>query len=97
MSNIDIILLGSETCAPCKIQEAILKQLEKSKQIRNFVKLDVDKNKELLDIYHVKALPTLIFLQKRDIIHYCTGALTMQQILDFIEKHSLIEIGDDIK
>ncbi len=58
-------------CAPCRMQENILKKLEKKhgEQIL-FTKIDLDANKALAQRYGIMSIPTLMFYLKGKLVRF---------------------------
>lgn len=51
-------------CGPCKMQSPILEQVKnRLGDAVNIVKIDVDKNAELSEIYRIQSVPTLILFK----------------------------------
>lgn len=49
----------SPTCGPCKMMDAMLKEIEQENPALNIIKLDAVKNRNMADSYHVLGYPTL--------------------------------------
>ena len=70
-------------CGPCKLME---KQLEKySEEVSevSVVKIDVDENSEASNAFGVRSIPTLIYMEKGEVINKTTGAQSLQQLKEF--------------
>eukprot|EP01035_Chromulina_nebulosa_P021027 gene21027-27250_t len=61
-------------CGPCVNIAPFIEQLSiKYPQVK-FLKVDVDKNKDIAGVYQVSAMPTFIFLKNRQVIDQLKGA-----------------------
>lgn len=55
-------------CGPCKMQEPILKDVkERIGTSATILKIDIDKNPALANLYQVKSVPTLIIFKNKEI------------------------------
>lgn len=76
----------AEWCGPCKLQDPIVQEVgrERSEKI-NVFKVDVDKNPQLADDYHIQSIPTLIVFKAGKIIWRGSGLHSKQQLMQVID------------
>jgi thioredoxin 1 len=72
-------------CGPCK---AMLPALEEVAQENlgtiKVVKVDADKNKQLVATYGIRTVPTLVLFKNSLLVELKPGAMTKQQLINFI-------------
>lgn len=73
-------------CGPCKQMHPVLEQLKKDlgNGIR-IIKLDVDKNENLSNVYRIQAVPTLMLFRKGEILWRQSGALPLPALKSVIQ------------
>ena len=69
-------------CNPCKELEPIIEEVANEHNNIKIVKVDVDKCKELVSKYNIKAMPTLIVIEKGNEINRSLGADSRNKILE---------------
>ena len=78
----------STTCGPCKMLAFVLNDVEKALGDKvTILKLDFDKNKELVDQYEVKGNPTLILLKDGQEVKRMQGLQQKPAIIKMIEEN----------
>lgn len=78
----------STTCGPCKMLSFVLNDVEKALGDKvTILKLDFDKNKELVDQYEVKGYPTLILLKDGQEVKRMQGLQQKPAIIKMIEEN----------
>lgn len=78
----------SITCGPCKMLAFVLNDVEKALGDKvTILKLDFDKNKELVDQYEVKGYPTLILLKDGQEVKRMQGLQQKPAIIKMIEEN----------
>ena len=78
----------AEWCGPCKMVAPVLEELsEELKDKLTIAKLDVDNNKDSAIKQKVMSIPTLILFKNGDPIDQRIGALTKNQLKEFLEQH----------
>ena len=78
----------STTCGPCKMLAFVLNDVEKALGDKvTILKLDFDKNKELVDQYEVKCYPTLILLKDGQEVKRMQGLQQKPAIIKMIEEN----------
>jgi len=82
-------------CGPCSVVGPILVDLDKEYEGKvNFVKVDVDQNKELVSEYSIFSIPTLaIFLNGKVISQASAFAASKESIRNYIDKNIMPEVS----
>lgn len=81
-----IIDFYADWCAPCKLVSPILEELaiEYVDQVY-FYKINTDKEKELANLFGIKAIPSLLFISLDDIPQMVQGAFPKEVIQEHID------------
>ncbi len=78
----------AEWCGPCKMVAPILEELSSELEDKLVIgKLDVDNNKDSAIKQKVMSIPTLILFKNGEAIDQRIGALTKNQLMDFLNQH----------
>lgn len=73
-------------CGPCQLMAPILERVSKHMQHRlKIVKINTDTYPQLASQYQIHALPTLVLFKKGQIVNRVEGALTAEQLLQWLE------------
>ncbi len=75
----------SEWCYPCKQLSPIMSEISQELGI-NFLKVDVDKNRDDAVQNNVSSVPTLVFIKNGQEIHRMTGVKPKQTIISIINQ-----------
>ena len=80
-----LIDFWAEWCGPCKQLAPTIEQVADAKvgSIK-FCKMDVDSNQELAVKYGVRSIPTLLIFKNGEVASSQIGAISKQQLEDFI-------------
>jgi len=80
-------------CGPCSIVAPIVEELAKEYQGKvNFVKVDVDQNKELASKYNIFSIPTLAIFRNGQLVSQAAGAVSKESIRNYINKNTQTEV-----
>ena len=76
-------------CGPCQALMPILKDVkaELGEQLK-FIKIDIDKNRELATQYQVRSVPTMILFKDGTPKWRQSGVLQKSAIIDVVNTHS---------
>ena len=78
----------AEWCGPCKMVAPILEELsDELKDKLTIAKLDVDNNRDSAIKQKVLSIQTLILFKDGNTIDQRIGALTKNQLLEFLNQH----------
>ena len=80
-------------CGPCSIVAPIVEELAKEYEGKvNFVKVDVDQNKELASKYNIFSIPTLVIFRNSQLVSQAAGAVSKESIRNYINKNTQTEV-----
>jgi len=75
-------------CGPCQMVSSIVEELEKEYEDKvNFIKVDVDQNKELASKYNILSIPTLAIFRNGQVVAQAAGAGSKESIRNYINNN----------
>jgi len=81
-------------CGPCSIVAPIVEELAKEYEGKvNFVKVDVDQNKELASKYNIFSIPTLAIFRNGQVVSQAPGAVSKESIRNYIDRNIPTEVS----
>ena len=78
-------------CGPCKIMHPILEELKKEFGDKTrILKLDIDTpdNRQLVELYNIRSVPTLYLFKNGQIVWRHTGAIGLDPLREIIKMNS---------
>lgn len=76
-------------CGPCKMMPPIVERLESENSSVNFLQVDVDQNRELVDLLNVKGVPTVVILKNGTETGRLVGLKTQAMYQELIDSSSV--------
>lgn len=73
MSGLVLIDFYAVWCGPCKMLSPIVDELSEEMPNVKFFKVDVDENEELVEMFNIEAMPTLIVLKDGKVVNKSVG------------------------
>ena len=80
-----ILDFSAEWCGPCKKLSPIIEELALEYPELDIQKIDVDANKELVDKYKIRSIPTILFIQEDEVLEKLVGAVSKFDLIEKIE------------
>lgn len=75
-------------CGPCKVLSPILDKLAEDYTDNIIIlKVDIEKNRDIVKEYSIKSIPTIIFYKNEMIVDKKVGNLSRVEIEDIINSH----------
>jgi thioredoxin len=69
-------------CGPCKMQGPVLEQVKSELgDTVNIIKVDIDRNPELANVYRVQSVPTLIMFRNGEAVWRASGLHQRDQLV----------------
>lgn len=76
-------------CGPCKVMGPIVDEIGKELQEEaRVLKVDVDNNHQVADLYNVQAVPTFIIFKNGEIVWRAAGAMDKASLLVQVKRFS---------
>jgi len=83
-----LVDFSAEWCGPCKMMPPILKQLKDMLGDNiTILKVDIDKNPAVANVYHVQSVPTLILFKSGQTKWRQSGVMQAMQLKAVIQPH----------
>ena len=76
----------ADWCGPCNRLSPIVDKVSVDNKDVKFVRIDVDKNEELMTKYNVRSIPTLVVIENGKEINRSVGLIPEDKILNLIGK-----------
>lgn len=102
IKNNDIVIADffAEWCGPCQMLAPLLKKMSGDEKLSHitFIKIDVDKEKELSKEVGIRAMPTMNFYYKGEKKNHIIGFNTKETILNVVNhmiENDEVNIGKD--
>ena len=77
----------AEWCGPCKMMPPILHEVKSKVGDRAaIIKIDVDKNQPVAQLYSIQGVPTLILFKKGQVVWRQSGVVTTDHLLNAIQQ-----------
>ena len=74
-------------CGPCKVMSPTVEALGKEVAgLARVLKIDVDKNEAVANLYRIQSVPTLIIFKKGEIVWRTSGVVEKRVLLEQIQK-----------
>jgi thioredoxin 1 len=86
-----LVYFSAEWCGPCKMMKPVLKQL-KDRMGNNIriLKIDVDNNSSLAEIYKIRSVPAILLFQEGKIRWSGVGVLTANYLENVINNNCTV-------
>ena len=79
----------ADWCGPCKAMEPVIKEVANTiKEKVRVVKVNVDKQTQTAQIYHITGVPTFIMFKKGEIMWRHSGMIDKTNLLSVLAKNT---------
>ena len=87
-SQLTLVDFFATWCGPCKMMHPVLEQLkdEMGESLR-IIKVDVDKNGKLSEIYRIQSVPTLILFRGGEAVWRQSGAMRLSDLKGVVSSY----------
>jgi thioredoxin 1 len=86
---VKMLKFGAPWCGPCKMIEPIIESIKKEYTSEDFevYSYNVDESPELVSMYSIRSVPTIIFLKDEDEVERIIGLTNKRDLETQIKKH----------
>nr|WP_317358945.1 thioredoxin family protein [uncultured Tyzzerella sp.] len=85
--NFVILDFGATNCAPCKILNNILEEIDKQYENITIGKINIEENIDIAVKFGIMSVPAIVFIKDNKIIEKVNGLKDKQYIEKIIEKN----------
>ena len=82
-----LVKIGASWCAPCKMVEKTLEDLEESYPDVVFLKVDCDEADEIVESLDIMSVPVLLYYTDGIVERRNTGSMSKEQIIKLLNKN----------
>lgn len=82
-----VIDLYADWCAPCRALAPVLEELEREYKCVKFCKINVDKSRELAEIFNVSSIPLVAIVRDNTYLDLSEGLVPKENIKKLIEAY----------
>ena len=87
-SQLTLVDFFATWCGPCKMMHPVLEQLkEEMGDSLRIIKIDIDKNKALMEQYRIQSVPTLMLFRKGDALWRQSGAMSLSDLKKVVNSY----------
>jgi len=97
--EIAFIDFWADWCAPCKQFASIYKKVAQKYPHIRFTQVDIEKEPELAEMFHVRSIPHLIVMKEGIVIYSDSGTIPESTLIELVqqaEKADLTEVKEEI-
>lgn len=73
--GVTLVQFSAEWCGPCKMLTPYVNEVLKENEGINYIKIDVDEDRELAQEYEIRNVPTLLFYKDGELYNKHVGFL----------------------
>ena len=82
-----IIDFWAPWCGPCKMFGPVFEKLSEEREDFTFIKVDVDEAGDIASKFNIMSIPTILILEKGEVLDQAMGAMGKDQLIDFLDKN----------
>ena len=79
-----VVDFSATWCGPCRMLEPILEEISEERPDIAFYSVDVDKNRELAEVYSIMSVPAVFIFEDGEIKSYFIGLKTKEEVEKFL-------------
>ena len=87
LDGLTVVHFTASWCGPCRLIDPTFKELSEEVKGVTFIKVDTDDNKDLTQEYGIRAIPTVVLLDKdNNVLETLLGAKSKENFLKVINE-----------
>ena len=73
-------------CAPCKMLAPVVEQIAQEHEDIKVIKINADNSQELMAKFGIRGIPTLLLMNKGELVATQVGAASVSQVTKFVQQ-----------